>query len=157
MKWLSVGAMLYKGHAGLTLLILSPIFFLLNLKDFNSVATLIFAMGFSSLPDIDLNFEGLHRTFTHTLLFAIISAVAFGFFFNYAGMWLVGFSGAFLGTVCHLIGDLTTHQPFKPLAPLNLEIALHWFDSNDRGMNNGMVTLGSLAFFLYLLRYAGIL
>lgn len=148
----------HKGHAGLTLLILSPIFFLLNLKDFNSIATLIFAVGFSWLPDIDLDLEIAHRTYTHNVLFAIIACIAFGFPFNYAGMWFVGFMGAFLGTICHLLGDLLTHMEFKPLAPfLNMEIALDWFDSNDRGINNGMMTTGSLVFLLYLFRYAGII
>lgn len=66
--------------------------------------------------------------------------------------------GAFLGSACHLLGDLTTHMKFKPLAPfLNAEIALDWFDSNDKGVNDGMMTVGSLAFFAYLVRYAGIL
>lgn len=147
----------HKGHTGLTLLILAPIFFLLNLKDFNSVATLIFAVGFSSLPDIDLNFEIAHRTYTHNILFAIIAGIAFGLLFNYAGMWLVGFMGAFLGTVCHLFGDILTYMAFNPLWPFrDIEIALGWFSSNDKGVNNGMMTLGSLAFFLYLFRYAGV-
>ena len=148
----------HEGHAGLTLLILSPIFFLLNLKDFNSIATLIFAVGFSWLPDVDLDFEIAHRKYTHTILFAIIAGILFGLLFNYAGMWLVGFTGAFLGTVCHLLGDVVTHMEFNPLWPFrDLEIALHWFDSSDRTTNSGMLTLGSLAFFLYLIRYAGVL
>ena len=148
----------HKGHAGLTLLILSPIFFLLNLKDFNSIATLIFAVGFSWLPDIDLDFEMEHRKYTHNILFAIIAGIVFGFLFNYAGLWLVGFMGAFLGTVCHLLGDVFTHMEFKPLAPFNNEeYALHWFYSNDKGVNDGMMTIGSLAFLLYLVRYAGVL
>ena len=146
-----------EGHAGLTLLVLSPFFFLLSLKDFNSIATLIFAVGFSSLPDIDLDFELKHRTYTHTVLFAIIAGVIFALLFNYAGMWLVGFMGAFLGTVCHLIGDLVTHMTFNPLWPFrDMEIALGWFSSSDKGVNNGMMTIGSLAFLLYLFRYAGV-
>lgn len=150
--------MLPKGHTGLTFLILSPIFFLLNLKDFNSVATLIFAAGFSALPDIDLQLGIPHRTYTHNILFAIIASAVFGFLFNYAGMWFVGFMGAFLGTVCHLIGDAFTPMSFNPLWPFrDVEIGLGLFKADDIGMNNGMMTIGSLAFFLYLVRYAGIL
>lgn len=148
----------HKGHAGLTLLILSPIFFLLNLKDFNSVATLIFAVGFSSLPDIDLDLEIAHRTYTHNILFAIIAGVALGLLFNFAGLWLVGFMGASLGTICHLLGDMLTYMPFNPLWPFrDMEIALEKFKSNDKGVNDGMMTIGSLAFLLYLVRYGGIL
>ena len=84
-----------EGHAGLTLLVLSPFFFLLSLKDFNSIATLIFAVGFSSLPDIDLDFELKHRTYTHTVLFAIIAGVIFALLFNYAGMWACWLHGGF--------------------------------------------------------------
>jgi membrane-bound metal-dependent hydrolase YbcI (DUF457 family) len=109
----------HKRHAGLTLLILSPIFFLLNLKDFNSLATLIFAVGFSSLPDIDMMWEIKHQTHKHTILFAIIAAIVFGVLFNFAGLWLVGFMGAFLGSICHLLGDVFTHMKFKPLAPFH--------------------------------------
>jgi len=148
----------HKGHAGLTLLILSPTFFLLNLKDFNSVATLIFAVGFSWLPDIDLDLEMKHRKYTHNILFAIIAGIMFGVLFNFAGLWLVGFMGAFLGTICHLLGDMLTYMPFNPLWPFReMEVALEKFESNDKIVNDGMMTIGSLAFLLYLLRYAGIL
>jgi len=149
--------MLHEGHAGLTPLILSPIFFLLNLKDFNSVATLIFATGFSVLPDIDLRLEIDHRKYTHNILFAVIASIAFGFIFNYAGMWLVGFVGAFLGVLSHLMGDALTYEAFNPLRPFrDFEIALRLFKANDSGANKGMLTLGSLTFLLYLIRYAGI-
>jgi len=145
---------LLKGHAGLTLLILSPILFTLDLIDFKWVMMLIFAVGFSWLPDIDLCFKGMHRTSTHSVLFAVTVGVVFGFLLNYAGMWVVGFLSAFVGTICHLLGDILTPTTFEPFTPfLHVKVGYELFKSEDT-LNNALMILGSLAFMLYLARYA---
>ncbi len=72
---------------------------------------------------------------------------AFRFIFNYAGRWLVGFIGAFLGTICHLLGDVLTCVVFNPLWLFrNLEIRPALFKANDTGANSVMMVLGTLAF-----------
>ena len=72
-------------------------------------------------------------------------------------MWaLVGFLSAFICVVSHLIGDMFTHHKFKPLWPFyQNEIALHWFSANNKAVNEGLFTAGSIAFILYFLTTRG--
>ncbi|RLG59520.1 hypothetical protein DRN86_04105, partial [Candidatus Geothermarchaeota archaeon] len=63
-----------------------------------------------------------------------------------------GFIGGFGGTALHLLGDLFTYVPFKPLWPLsNKEISLRLFRADNRLINVLFLGAGFIAFVLYLL------
>lgn len=91
-----------------------------------------------------------HRTFSHTLIFAIICGVFMGFFtlkafedFN------VGFFGAFLGVLSHIIGDLMTYKPFSPLHPFyRRKISFKLFKSSNPTVNMGFLVSGLLVLFI---------
>ena len=150
-----------KGHWGLTLFILSLIVFPLEINRY--VIALIFLTAFlSSLPDIDLKLGLAHRTFTHTLLFAILAgilfSILFGFIIKDVTWYIIGFLAGFGGVVLHLIGDLMTHMSFKPLYPFSSkEVAFGWFRSDNMIANFGFFLIGWIVFFMYLLHNSAIL
>ena len=142
-----------KGHMGLSLAIIFSIMSILRIVDFNSLTTAIFVVVFSTIPDIDLNFEIRHRGPTHNILAAVIFGLIFGILFEYSkvGFWM-GFVGGFGGTILHLLGDLLTYQPFAPLAPFcKKEVSLKLFRSSNRLANKFFLNLGSIVFMAYML------
>ncbi len=65
-----------------------------------------------------IHLMGEHRGFSHTLTFAFLCGALMGFFtLKVFGDFSVGFVGAFLGVLSHILGDLLTHKPFSPLYP----------------------------------------
>jgi len=95
----------YKGHAGLTLLLTSLILMPLPPSGF-SLQFLVLSTALSTLPDIDLELRRFsrrihHRGATHSLLFALIAALFFGWLFHhiYGGAYcfLIGFTSALWG------------------------------------------------------------
>ena len=150
---------MYKeGHAGLSLILFSPFILLfrsLNLDITYVLITCVLMVGLSSLPDIDMELRrehGIsikHRGITHTFLagigFGIVFAILIGYAYGAMG-WLMGFIAGFGGTASHLLGDAFTYERFKPLYPFSdREVALGYFRSSDRKVNNAMLTLGVIA------------
>jgi membrane-bound metal-dependent hydrolase YbcI (DUF457 family) len=129
-----------------------------------SLFVIFLATGLSALPDIDLRFESKyikHRgKFTHSLFFAIVAGLLFGFLL-YSGnrnfmLFLSGFAGGFGGVGCHLIGDSLTYMKFKPFWPFSQrEIAFKLCHANDRRVNDGLMGAGTIALILYFLVGAG--
>ena len=157
--------MYQKGHAGLTLFIMSALFWFFPFGS-ESLIMIIMAGVLSALPDYDLKWQRQgtpikHRGITHSLLFAIVTGVGFALIFWYADrtfLWAVmGFVSGFMGVVSHLIGDTFTHHPFKALYPFsNKEYgALHWTSAKNKVANDGLMSLGSIAFILYVLNGTG--
>jgi len=111
-------------------------------------------IGLSSLPDIDMEYRKYikHRGITHTLLFGILVGVAFSIVMGYAYEsmgWLMGFAAGFGGVGSHLIGDAFTYHKFKPLYPFsNKEIAYGLFEASNKKVNNAMLTIGLITFFI---------
>ncbi|MEM3736597.1 MAG: metal-dependent hydrolase [Candidatus Bathyarchaeia archaeon] len=147
---------LYKeGHAGISFLIYSPFMFTFKFTgaDMSYVLmTGILMAIFSITPDIDLHFEIKHRGITHTLLFGIVLGAFLGILLRYAyeplGL-LMGFIAGFGGTVSHLLGDLLTYSPFKPLYPFsNREVALGLFKASNKVMNATFFVLGVFTFLI---------
>lgn len=148
-----------EGHAGLSLLVLSLLMLAFGWADLDSIVICLLIVTFSSWPDIDLRWQGIeHRGPTHTLLFGVISGIAFAALFGYAGWsWQIGFIAAFGGTALHLLGDILTHQPIKPFRSFSQwEKALHLFKSKSTSANRAFKTLGGLAFLAVILKYAGL-
>ena len=153
--------MKHKGHAGLTLLVVSLLMLPFGLSE-NAIVVIVLAAGLSSLPDIDINLEIKHRGYTHNIFAALVVGIIFGFLFFYSTsdiLWgVMGFTSGFGGVICHLLGDALTPMKFKPLWPFsNVEVGLGWFSSGDKRVNNGFMTMGSIAFILYILVTTGAL
>jgi len=149
-----------KGHFGLTLFVLSIFALPLGFGHENLVVFAIFLSAIlSSLPDIDLKYGIPHRTITHSILFAIIVGILFGILFGYiSGLvyGLIGFIAGFLGVMTHLLGDIMTHQEFKPLWPFkNKEIAIGLFEAKSKTANDGFFILGWVMFFGYIFISSG--
>lgn len=91
-----------------------------------------------------------HRTFSHTLVFAVICGIFMGFFtLKVFNDFSVGFFGAFLGVLSHIIGDLMTYKPFSPLYPFyRRKISFKLFKSSNPAVNTGFLILGLLALFI---------
>lgn len=151
----------HKGHAGLTLLIFSVLMLPFGWSK-NAILVVVLAAGLSSLPDLDINLEIKHRGYTHNILAALVVGIIFGFLFFYSTSeileGIMGFTSGFGGVVCHLLGDALTYMKFKPLWPFSdREVGLGWFESGNKGVNNVMMTAGSLVFVLYILITTGVL
>lgn len=153
-----------KGHAGLTLILVSLLMLPFGNNE-HALYIIVLSAGLSALPDIDMEWRKHvsfvhHRGVTHSILFAFIAGAAFGVLFYYAFQtytWtLVGFASAFLGVVSHLIGDSFTYHRFKPLWPLRQdEIAFELCAASDRSVNDGLMTAGAITLVLYYLAVTG--
>ncbi len=138
-----------EGHIGLTLTFFSVLLYLMDSWSNRDLLLVLIAVGFSTIPDVDLKF-GKHRRFTHTLTFAFLSGLFAGFI-TYELSWGfdLGFNGAFSGVVSHIIGDLMTYRAFAPLYPLsNRRFALRLFKSSNKFVNIGFLIAGIVLFTL---------
>ena len=149
-----------KGHFGLTLLVLSVFSIPIGFGPDNIMIFIIFlSAGLSSIPDIDLKLGIKHRGLTHNILFAIIVGILFGVLFGYSSEILYGFVGfisGFLGVMLHLLGDLMTYQPFKPLWPFDdREVSYGFFAAKSKTANEGFLILGIIGFIGYVIVASG--
>ncbi|MBD3206616.1 hypothetical protein GF319_09785 [Candidatus Bathyarchaeota archaeon] len=162
-----MGDLLYKeGHVGLTFLIMSIIMLPFPYST-NNLIMIVLASAFSALPDIDLEWQRKgypvhHRGITHSILFAIIIGVIFGYVFwlaNKTFLWAgMGFVSGFMAVVSHMVGDTFTYMKFKPFYPFNMkEISYGFCRANNKAANEGLMTVGTIAFILYILFKEGIL
>ncbi len=147
------------GHAGLSLTILSFLMITFDWVNDKAIIICMLIVALSSLPDIDLRLCFVeHRGPTHTLFFGIISGIVFAILFDYAGWdWQIGFISAFGAITLHILGDIFTYQELKPFWPFSgYRIALRLCRSESRVVNKGLSSLGGVAFFVVLLKYAGL-
>jgi inner membrane protein len=155
-----------KGHAGLTLLLMSLIMLPFPFGE-NSLIIILLSTMLSTLPDVDLKWQrsGIpihHRGFTHSVLFAIVAGFVFGTVFWYTHdtmTWVgLGFISGFMGVVSHMVGDALTYMPFKPLWPFDKrEISFGVCSASDKSVNEGLMSVGSAAFILYILLKQGVI
>ena len=138
---------------GFALIVTFSALILLRLKSIEAVTVAFLITALSTLPDIDLKLEIAHRRYTHNVL----AALAFGLLIGYILKGtVVGFLGGFIagfgGTLLHLLGDIFTYKPFKPLWPfLNREVALELFSSDDHLVNRALWALGVVIATLYFM------
>ena len=92
------------------------------------------------------------------LLFALIIGVVFGsvLFYLYK-TWIyipIGFFAGVTGIITHLVGDMLSYMPFKPLWPFReTTISYGIFSADNQDANNAMIVLGIICFALYALTY----
>ncbi len=140
-----------EGHAGLSLLVVSSIFYILQLYDYSNMLTVLLIVGFSTLPDIDLRWEIPHRKYTHNIAAALVFGLAVGALTYQSLGFLPGFYGGFFGTILHIVGDVLTYRKFKPLWPFsNIRVGLGLFRSSNKMVNRVFLLIGVLVFTLYL-------
>ena len=153
-----------KGHVGLTLLLVSILMLPFGENEY-ALYIIVLSAGLSALPDVDMEWRKHlsfvhHRGVTHSILFAVLAGGAFGVIFYFTHqtiIWVgIGFISAFLGVVCHLIGDIFTYHAFKPLWPLSdKEISLGLCSANDKSVNEGLMTVGGIVFIAYFWIFSG--
>jgi len=124
-----------------------------------------FAAGISSLPDIDLEWQKRgfpihHRGPTHSILFALIVGILLGglLWYGYHEMswFVIGFIAGGLGIISHLIGDSFTYMEFKPLWPFSdWAVGSGLVRASNKVVNEGLGTIGGLAFIYYILSGQG--
>jgi inner membrane protein len=149
-----------KGHTGLTLLIASLLVLPFG-YDAELVLFILLSAGLSALPDIDLEWQrkGIpihHRGVTHSILFALLIGLGLGSILFYSQKtleyFLLGFFSGFIGIISHLIGDSFTKMAFKPLWPFsNKEVCFGFCTAGNKAANEGLMTVGMVAFILYIL------
>ncbi len=145
-----------EGHIGFSLIVLAIVMHVLHFWD---LKTAVIALGFSTFPDIDLKMEIAHRRWTHSIIFAVIVGLVFGYVTKLFGLGFErGFWGAFSGVVLHIAGDLLTYQPFAPFYPISKrKIALGLFKSDNVLVNKFMLICGFLIFVYFYAEDFGIL
>lgn len=93
--------------------------------------------------------DGKHREITHNIGFALIVGVCIAIIFFYIMNDLIivitVFITGFGGIISNLLGGIITCQSFTPLVPFSKrKIALKYCKSNDKKVNNGLMTGGLL-------------
>ncbi len=143
----------WRGHVGLTLLVLSSLAYVLELRGVNYLVIIALATLLCSLPDIDISLEIPHRKYTHNVFFGLAVAIGFGYatkiLFNDFNL---GFTSMFAAFILHIVGDLMTYQSFKPLAPFQKRsVSYKLFRSSNKVVNDSLAILGSISFIIYLI------
>jgi len=129
--------------------------------DTNKILLIALTAAFSTLPDIDLQWQrqGIpihHRGPTHSILFASLVGIFFGIVFWYgfkeAGWFFIGFLSGVIGIISHMLGDSLTYMSFKPLWPFSpKEVSLGLCRASNRLANEGFMTIGIFSFIGYIL------
>lgn len=164
-----------RGHYGITLLLTTPVMYILGLETRTVVLGVLFtgiALTTCMLPDIDLKLPLIqHRGITHTVGFALVTAVLFGVIaigilsqlHSLSGKLTVyGFGFAFFcvftGIIGHLLGDALTigrdEYAITPLWPLSdRQLRFGLTRASSPVWNNGLFILGVLAHVVILVHF----
>lgn len=165
--------MLREGHLGISMLLYAPLgivitaFLSLELAVIGGLCT-VFG---GNLPDFDTSSQLVkHRGFTHTIWFAIITAITMAIAVFLIGTYLsisqylkfgliqAIFIGSFtgVGVMTHIAGDLITPRgikPFHPVSPRNVlpvtvserKFTFEITNADNKAYNTGFLALGILA------------
>lgn len=156
------------GHYGVSLTLYAPVLaglLLLDLPILGLIGLLV-VIYTAPLPDIDLKtpFRYIvgHRTWTHSLWFAILVGLLTGtgavllapVLPNHGGVGLFnfGFIMGIFGIFGHLAGDVLTHSGIRPLYPIGPKYSIHltsakglwWFENPKSGNQNELTTYESI-------------
>lgn len=144
----------WRGHAGLTLAVLSIAGYLLKIADLRYNAVILLATALSSIPDIDLKVEIPHRKYTHNVFFGLALSALFGYGTYYViNDFTLGFASMAIAFLLHIAGDLLTYRSFNPLAPVaGRPVSLKLFRSSNKAVNAGLMLIGGLLYLLYIAR-----
>ncbi|MFC6872337.1 metal-dependent hydrolase [Halobellus marinus] len=156
-----------KGHFGVSLLVFSPIAFVLVAVEQIGLALVVggVMVWLSMLPDLDHRVPGIpHRGPTHSLLFAALVGAVFaglGIALKSAGMGsesfavgiagglslaVLGFAVGSISVVAHLLGDALTPAGVNFLWPLSSRTyTLSLWRANNTLANYGLFAVGIFA------------
>ena len=131
------------------------------------VLLILMASMLSFIPDIDVQLELRHRTYTHNILAGILVGLGIGtlFYSIRTDYFFLGFLSGFGGVMSHIMGDIIAGQKpdgspwkLKVLWPFsNREIGLGIVKSSNKEVNRGLLYMGIIAFVLYILITQGLL
>lgn len=149
----------WRGHLGFNLLIMSVLSYLMSLSGAEINKVIIISSILSSLPDIDLRLELPHRKVTHNIFFGLITSLTAGYLASYLGFSFTVVTSSFLiAFTTHLLCDLLTKMPFRPLYPLiKTPVALKLFRSSNAVINTLFLILGVIAYYVYINKYGFII
>lgn len=151
-----------EGHIGISLLVFSPVAYVLYHLNFEGLAVVgAFVMiMFSMIPDQDLESNFLtHRGFTHTVWFAII----FGMLFAGVGLYVAQYGHytltqelgvvsflfviGFLTVATHILADALTPMGVRPFQPYDdTKYTLNLFRASDESANSLLFLAGFASF-----------
>ncbi|MEM2021621.1 MAG: metal-dependent hydrolase [Zestosphaera sp.] len=145
----------WRGHLGFNLLITSSISYMLGFSGVSVNRVILLSSVLSSLPDVDLRLELPHRKVTHNVFFGIGFSLAAGYVASYLGYsFELAFTSFLAAFITHLVGDLMTKMPFKPLYPLSRTPAsLRLFRSDNGFVNTAFLVLGVIAYYVYVNKF----
>lgn len=154
------------GHYGISLILYSPITVLLLSTQFSHLVPigLVILLVTSMLPDIDQRIPLIrHRTWTHTVWFAIVTGggvgLGIGVVMNHlttggSEAILVSFA-VFIGifsVLTHLVADALTPMGVRPFFPLvSTRYSFSVCSSTNTIANYSLLVLGMLIFFFALI------
>ena len=156
-----------EGHLGLSFLLFSPLLIPFGINS-KILIFIMFAIGFSSLPDLDQKFEIKHREYTHNIGFGLVSGTILGIPVGISGGILLGmliFSSLLFGVLSHLLGDIIAGlnpdgspwklEPFKPFS--SKSIGYGNYKATDKGVNRNFLKAGTTIFVLSILISQGVI
>lgn len=145
----------WRGHLGFNLLAVSALSYLMGLSGVEINRVIIASSVLSSLPDIDLRLELPHRKITHNVFFGLAISLIAGYLASYLGFSFRVVTLSFLTAfTTHLLGDLLTKMPFRPLYPLiKTPVALRLFRSSSTLINTLFLVLGIIMYYVYISEY----
>lgn len=149
-----------RGHAGISLIISSPIVLFLGVSNLiTSVSITIIIMWVSIIPDIDISNKSIldktdHRGVTHTIWFGIILSIFSFAFFEILNYYvridinsLLKSIAVLVGIISHQIGDIINNsgiKPFKIGSFGDFEICYTMLESDNSCYNNIIFVVGTV-------------
>ncbi len=146
------------GHIGFTWLIWFTAAWISGTYSTDIYVLGIIAGVLSFIPDLDIKLRLKHRGITHSLVTATVLSIPIGYLtYEAVGSFWLGFTVVFAAQATHILGDIFTYTPLKPLYPLsNWSISLKLFRSDNKMVNRFFLILGGLASAVYLMKTGGL-
>ena len=134
------------------MLVVFLMYLLFNVRGPEALMAAVLTVGLSTVPDLDLEFMLRHRGVTHSFAAGAVVGFVVGAASSLTLLgFLPGFLAGFGGVALHLLGDLLTYTPLRPLWPLSRRrVSLKLFKSNNRAVNHAFLLLGAAVAGLYL-------
>lgn len=145
----------WRGHLGFNMLVTSTLLYMLSLSGAEPNRLILLSSVLSSIPDVDLRLELPHRKVTHNVFFGIIVSLIAGYVANYLSYGFEFTFTVFLTAfVTHILGDLMTKLPFRPLYPLiRTPMSLKLFRSSNNLVNTAFLLVGVATYYIYVNKF----
>ncbi|MEM0014215.1 MAG: metal-dependent hydrolase [Zestosphaera sp.] len=146
----------WRGHLGFNMLITSALLYMLSLSGVEANRLILLSSVLSSIPDIDLRFELPHRKVTHNVFFGITISLLAGYIASSLNHYSFEFTFVVFLTAftTHILGDLMTKLPFRPLYPLiRTPVSLRLFRSSNNLVNTAFLIAGVATYYVYISKF----